>query len=448
MRNRKTTAATAGTAASLVLCLVSGRAGLLGQDSRQIRSHRQAVSRPPSVSTVPGALGGRRAGIFALLGSPRGRRILQASGSPVAKALLARVGEDASGPVPEIQIPADPTAVSPDAANAGCGTSFGTRFNLERRPNALPQNSTSVDFLPNAGSQGADLVVGGAADYRGFFGGFGNSASGYYVHRNGAETNPCAPDFEGGLPPITSSITGEKLFGGGVAGTVADPARQAVFMADVRIGLSASAVGLFRTTAATLNDPNACPSGTHSQADSQNCWPVSAGVNPTTAADIAESLAVDPRALGSGTGAGDVYVTLDISTTLAVVEAVAVCTNSLSACSPAVVISGTDTAPASPRVSIRPNIAKQPTGSVTVTYLNVNAGGPPAFLQTFDIKYVTCTPAGAPNPPVCSAATLITTEHQPIPAKGSNLGGLGNGALAAAQFSIWLYSRICGQSDD
>ena len=74
-------------------------------------------------------------------------------------------------------------------------------------PGALPQDETSVDFLPGAGLSGADLVAGGANDFRGFFGALGDSATGYYVHRNGADANPCSPDFEGGLPAITDTLT-------------------------------------------------------------------------------------------------------------------------------------------------------------------------------------------------------------------------------------------------
>jgi len=386
-------------------------------------------------------------GILHLLASARGRSILRASSSPVAKALLARVGENVTPAVaPETSQPLEST-VSPDASNNGCGTIYGTRFNLEPRPKALSQNNTSVDFLPTAGLQGADLVVGGADDYRSFYGGLGGSTSGYYVHRNGAEPNPCVPDFEGGLPFIVSSLTGEKLLGGGVAGVAADPARGAVFIADLRIGLSASAVGLFRSTAAILDDPTACPNGTHNLAAAQTCWPVHAEVNPIGGSDIAEGLAVDPRPLGSATGAGDVYVVLDIDTGTSVVEGLAVCTNSLSACSPAVVISGSDTAPASVQGGIRPDIAEHPAGGVTLTYENVNTGGPPGFLETFDLKYVTCTPAGAPTPPVCSAPTLIATEQQPIPDKGTGLGGLDNGALAASQFFIETMVRHAHRVD-
>ena len=50
--------------------------------------------------------------------------------------------------------------------SSACGTASGTRFNLEPRKNPVPQNETAVDFLPGAGLSGADLIVGGANDFR------------------------------------------------------------------------------------------------------------------------------------------------------------------------------------------------------------------------------------------------------------------------------------------
>src|SRR5438067_1744287 len=91
------------------------------------------------------------------------------------------------------------TFVSPD-----CN---GTRFNLEPRTNAQPQNTESVDFLPNRVSPGVDLVVGAANDHRPSPGGF----DAYYVHRQGSN---CGVDFEGALS--TSAINPT---------VVADPAR-------------------------------------------------------------------------------------------------------------------------------------------------------------------------------------------------------------------------------
>jgi hypothetical protein len=45
-----------------------------------------------------------------------------------------------------------------------CGTSFGTRFNLEPRPNAQAQFGQAIDVLPNRVASGVDLVVGGSAN--------------------------------------------------------------------------------------------------------------------------------------------------------------------------------------------------------------------------------------------------------------------------------------------
>src|SRR5436190_18455245 len=54
-----------------------------------------------------------------------------------------------------------------------CGSSAGVRFNLEPRTDPLPQNGTAIDFLPGAGTAGADLVVGAANDMRTLTTGYG-----------------------------------------------------------------------------------------------------------------------------------------------------------------------------------------------------------------------------------------------------------------------------------
>jgi hypothetical protein len=387
------------------------------------------------------ALPGARGGIVAFLLSPRGRRILQASNHPMAGALLRRLGEEPSRSLEPLSaeiLPAAESSSGPEpSTSAGCGTVAGTRFNLEPRlpPGALPQNGTAVDFLSGAGLQGGDLVVGGANDFRGFFGGLGDSATGYYVHRNGADANPCTPDFEGGLPQITDGSTGEILLGGGDAAIEADPTRNAVFMVDSRIGSRSSTIALFRATATNLTSQTACPNGTHSASNAQTCWPTSVEVDPAQRGDLDLSphLAVDSRRTGAGVGAGDVYVSGTLDTLAGALIFLAACKNDLSACSPGVIVSGSDAAADSSHVRIRPDIATHASGSVTVTYVNVTAGGPPGFLQTFDIKYVTCTPAGAPAAPTCSPAIVARSETQPIPSKG---GGLGGGSLAASQFLI------------
>jgi hypothetical protein len=389
-------------------------------------------------------LAGPKSGLIAtLLRSRQGRLILKSSQSPLAQALRKRLGVNEvlqPGGISDAIVSTLATSEQfrPEALNSNCGAATGTRFNLEPRTNALPQDSTSVDFLPNAGLQSADLVVGGADDFRGFFNGLGNSASGYYVHRNGQDKNPCFPDFEGGLPSITDPNTSDVLLGSGSVVVESDPVRNSVFMADSHNGSTVSAIGVFRSRAATLNDAAACPNGTHAEAQAKTCWPVSAEVTPVqNAFDLAPRLAVDQREVGRGMGAGDVYASFLIDAGGGAQIVLAACKNDLSACSPPVVINGADTAPTANYLRIRPDIATHVSDSVTVTYENVTVGGPPDFLQTFDIKYVTCTPQGAPAAPVCSGPKLVTSETQPIPSKGdTGNGGLFSGALAASQFVI------------
>lgn len=380
-------------------------------------------------------------GFVGFLASPRGRVYLRSLPHPMIQALAKRLGESTQTPAP-MEAPTAASAGQPDAATTGCSGPAGTRFNLEPRvpPGALPQNEPVVDFLPAAGLNGGDLVVGSANDIRGTFAGLGNSATGYYVHRDGANSNPCAPDFEGGLPSIANRITGEILLGDGDAAIEADPARGAIFIVDTRLGLSASSLGLFRNTSANLNNASVCPSGTHDAAMASNCWPAKTEVNPRAdgSLNVFPQLAVDPRPTGSGTGAGDVYVSNTVSTLGAVYTVLTACKNDLSACSSATLVSGSDLSTQSSYVRVRPNIASNATGAITVTYVNSLEGPAPDFRQIYDIKYTTCTPQGAPNPPVCGAPRLIVRETQPIPSNG---GGLGGGSLAAANFQITTFPK-------
>jgi hypothetical protein len=408
-----------------------------------------AVNKTQQAGALPTELAGPKSGLIAtLLRSRQGRLLLESSQSPLAQSLRKRLGLNEvlqpSG-ISDARVSTAPASEQfrPEALNSDCGVATGTRFNLEPRTNALPQNSTTVDFLPNAGLKNADLVVGGAADLRGFIGAsLGNSISGYYVHRNGQDKNPCFPDFEGGLPSVTDPSTNDVLFGSGDVIVESDPVRNAVFMADGRSGLTVSAIGVFRSTAATLDDAAACPSGTHSEAQSKTCWPVSAELTPVqNGFDLAPHLAVDQRELGKGMGAGDVYASFIVDVNGGAQLVLTACKNDLSACSSPVVVNGNDPAiTGANSLRIRPDIATHLSNSVTITYVNVTTGGPPDFLQTFDIKYVTCTPQGAPAAPVCSNPKLVTSETQPIPGVGGgdNGGGfLNSGALAAAQFQLF-----------
>jgi hypothetical protein len=377
-------------------------------------------------------------GLIGYLASPGGRVFRKGSNHPLLRALAQRLGEpvdDQAAAAPSVPAPPATSAVArPDALAAGCGGAMGTRFNLEPRaaPAVAPQNGPAVDFLPGAGLSGGDLVVGSANDTRGLFGGLGDSSTGYYVHRNGASPNGCFPDFDGGLPSFPSRVTGEVIFGGGDSALEADPARAAIFVVDTRMASTVSTLGLFRNSAAALNNTATCPNGTHDGPAAATCWPVHAEINPRAdgSLNIQPQLAVDSRPTGAG--AGDVYVTNTFETLSGIHIVLTACSNSLAACSPAVLISGGDGTPQTPYVRVRPG------GGVTVTYVNVQNGPAPNFLQAYDIKYVACTPQGAPNPPSCSAPKLIIREDQPIPSKG---GGLGGGSLAAANFVITTFPK-------
>src|SRR5579864_2188116 len=290
----------------------------------------------------------------------------------------------------------------------GCGGQFGTQFNLEPAANAVPQQLENVDFIPNRVGLNLDLVVAGALDGRGAppsSGGGGisrvrglasasptwdGSESGYYVHRSA--TADCSPQFEGGLPNVISS--GKTFVGVGDTVIAADPRRDAFFAADVRMDNadSLSAIGLFRASSATLLSSTLCPNGTHTAAQATACWgttaPVLVGQAPSFGAIPSQdlpSLAVDERA--TGVGAGNVYVAFGTGSTMAL----AACKGSTLACSAPLTISdSTDASTIDAHVEVRPD------GIITVTYNDANFAGVPDT-----IKFVSCTPAGAPTPPVC-----------------------------------------------
>jgi hypothetical protein len=301
-------------------------------------------------------------------------------------------------------------AAADSVAAQTCDTVNGTRFNLEGRVNAVPQNTESVDLLLNRVSPGVDLVVGAAHDRRGDFNTFpgfpSNLQNGvYYVHRAGSN---CAADFEGSL---TSQNSATHTIG--TPTVVADPARDAFFLSDnLATGGATAVVG--RTAAANLLSTAACPNGTHDFNQSVKCWPVVSFVNFPNPNPNASTLllrpyiAVDPRT--SGTGAGDVYMAGSIEDTtsfpaVANIQIVA-CTNATVSCGSSVVASGTDTFGSFPYIQVRPD------GIITVSYWTFTK---PFNVQPnpIDIKFVTCTPQGAPKPPVCSAPSLVATSNVP-----------------------------------
>src|SRR5262245_7294159 len=223
-------------------------------------------------------------GLIGYLASPRARTLRKNSNHPLIREISRLLGEPVSEEA--VAMPEEtsvPVMAAPDAVSPSCGLETGTRFNTEPRtaPAVAPQNEPTVDFLPAAGLNGADLVVGTGNDTRGLFNSLGDSTTGYYVHRNGAASNPCSPDFEGGLPSFRMGV--EMLAGSGDPAVDADPARNAVFLLDTRMGSrGTSAIGLFRNTADRLNNTLTCPNGTHSGNAANICWNTRTAVSART----------------------------------------------------------------------------------------------------------------------------------------------------------------------
>lgn len=346
------------------------------------------------------------------LASEEGRAFLRATGHHLAPYAIQAFGEPAKEtvvPARWLQQVAEASQHSADAAAATvpCSGNDGTRFNLEPRQNAWPQNQASADFLPNRIGPADDLIVQAANDWRGNLTTgvrWDQSVSGYYVHRS--TTADCSVQFEGGLPAIT--VQGSPQLGIGGVVVAADPERDAIFLVDQRFG-SLSGEGLFRALASTLLDPTKCPNETHSEAQATSCW----GATPPAfifsqpgpdLGGVQPSLAVDERPTRAGKGAGDVYV-VGSRTVIFQPSAIAIvaCTNSLNCGTGAgITISGSDSSVAFPYVRVRTD------GVITVSYINTNTDG------TADIKFVTCTPAGAPKAPVCAAPNLVQHIAEPI----------------------------------
>ena len=327
-----------------------------------------------------------------------------------------------------------------------CNAGAGALFNLEPAAGSpeigwnVPQIAASLDYVPQAGILGSDLVIETGDDWRGVMDQFlnvgdpkfefdqvpnawGYTMSGYYVHRQGSD---CSPSFEGAFPRIHYPQTQDMLYGYSPTVSV-DSTRGRVYAADVRYSAGINGLGFFATTINRLNDPNACPDGTHltssngANVAASHCWPIANLLNqelnifPSTFSDK-PYVKADQRA--AGIGAGDVYVTwtnFDLFNGISYIELLACPSKNFTspaACSDPMLISGSDPYTQFSNVAIRPD------GVISVTYINVNfvdSEQPPYERQVFDIKHVYCTPNGAPNPPTCSAPTLLASELWPMP---------------------------------
>ncbi len=392
------------------LCGLLSLTTLYGQTPSAQRPH--AASSKQSPQSASAALKGLRVppgGSLRFLASEEGRSFLQATGHPIAPYAIEAFGEPSKTTVVPaswyraLEVTQQLQNVEP-AGNGSCNGSAGTRFNLEPRTNAVPQNEANADFLPNRIGAGEDLIVQAANDWRGNLAAahWDQSVSGYYVHR---KAGGCSVQFEGGLPTFTFQGNTEL----GVGGTVvaADPARDAFFMADIRFSTTGG-VGLFRASASALLSTSLCANGTHTLAQATSCWsstpPVLLFPQPSfDSVGDQPQLAVDERETGAGTGAGDLYVvnaSFDFTSQTTTVF-LAPCTNSLT-CGEPISISASNVQTAVPYVRVRTD------GLITVSFTNGNPDGSQSIL------FVTCTPAGAPNPPACGAPVTVANTANPL----------------------------------
>jgi hypothetical protein len=280
-------------------------------------------------------------------------------------------------------------------AQSGCTGPDGSLFNLEPRPNAVVQAALSVAMIPNRVGANMDLVVATAYDARGL----GGSNDGFYVQRSNAN---CAPDFEGGLPFINFFAPN------GTPTAIADAVRDAFFVVDLRFQTDPdeNGVGILRTTSSNLLRVTACPSGT--QTGSASCWPVAAVANITelNASLSSPHLAVDPRKIGSAAGAGDLYTVVTQRSMNGSDTGVSLtaCTNLELQCGTSIAISGADTNADFGYVQVRAD------GLITISYRNTTFPG----VNPETIKFVTCTPNGAPKAPACGSPQVVNTENDPV----------------------------------
>ncbi len=366
----------------------------------------QAPQRPPN----PGIFQGVEAPLspaLQYLASDAGKYFLLHSTNPQAPMLLQRFHPEAVGQYPQKPLfkqgPA--AAVRPSVNHdtvvvTGCGSGSGTIMNLEPTTNAVGQYGPMVDFLLSALGSGKDLVAEYGQDQRWEFGTF-DSYSAMYVHRDPTVACYGGTDFEMGNPPIPDPFNnGETINGLLGARLLADPgtgSRPAQFiLADLRFNYITSGVGLRRIPATNLESTTTCPAGTLNATQEAKCAGSTAIIVDASQDNMADTPALgqDPRT--SGTGAGDIYIVSPSIRDLRTVVLLTACKgafNTASDCSSPVLLNG----------SLDGGLP-----SVTVVGGGPNAGAIAiSFVTSTGFQYVSCTPAGAPNPPVCSNSSLI-----------------------------------------
>ena len=327
-----------------------------------------------------------------------------------------------------MQSPHPQAAEAPQTATVSslCGTAAGTLFNLEPPSNALPQYEPPVDFLynriPRRFGGNTDLIVQHANDWRGLGYAPGSESTSLFVHRSDA-TN-CSPDLEMGNPLISGmhAVWDPQV--------VADSNNDQFLFTDIRYSSDGqtTGLGLRRIPAVNLLNTAVCPNGTLTQSQAQTCAGSTAVVVDQSTSNTSDwtGLAQDPRVVGAGPGAGDIYVVTTVENRqtgdeyihLTACKALFL---SLTHCSSPIAISTlSESSPASPRVSVVPGGPNW--GTMTITYITGAApssapqcnGGTRAEATCRDLKIVVCTPSGAPSAPSCGAPKLIVTEPNAV----------------------------------
>jgi len=399
---------------------------------------------------------------LAFMASEKGKQFLLQAPNPIAKTFLARYHGAAAAAqwdkTPHKYLTQGrPSAAASRAQASGALGSLApvtrcgdTRFNLEPNANALPQNEQSIDFNKGGTTPaGADMAVEVSNDFRGFFlppAVWSPSVSGYYVEW----ATGCTPQFEGGTPLIPDPFyNGNDLIGEGDPIVNYDSIHDAWFYSSIYESAYDTGIGVFRNTTAQLKT---CPNGTHNLTTSTNCWPTGPAASGSNAIVADEQTYyftdkpdswVDTRA--TGTGAGNVYISDTLFGYGTNIDLVA-CTNDLTQCSYTQSISGSDT---SVQFS---DIKTQANGTITITYGNYYT------IETFtlpiyavDIKYVTCTPNGAPNAPTCNPPVLVKTDYAPIVDTLSGLNDLRNSTYPVhveTPNGTYVFWEHCGSFSD
>jgi hypothetical protein len=380
----------------------------------------QEMSYPPN----PGIFQGVTAPLSPALrfwASDAGKKLLLHSPSPMALGLLRWFHPEAVGLYPQEPLLKPGPVGSPRAPSlsvTGCGTVSGTVMNLELAVNAVGQYEPKVDFLLSALGSGKDLVAEFGNDNR-FSSNEFDSESVMYVHRD--PNQPCygGTDFEMGTPPIANPFfSDDPLSGIGGGRILADPgtgSRPAQFiLADLRydriLGMT-SGIGLRRIPAGSLESTTTCPAGTLTASQEATCAGATAilvGASLDNQADT-PAIAQDPRS--TGTGAGDIYVISPSIRDLRTVILISACKatfTTTSDCSAPLILNGTHDAglPSVAVVGGGPNA-----GAITIS-----------FVSSSGFQFISCTPAGAPNPPVCGNASEIYFETSPATILTDNPG--------------------------